>query len=80
MSKAEYFCNFITFLNTSVNKAAINKINPCPIEKVNKSTAPVKRFDSSEANAIMLAKIGVEQGVVPNANAAPIVRGMKNKL
>ena len=65
------------FLSVDVNNPAIIKITPCP--KANKNSINIAKaiFLPIAANAIIPAKIGVEQGVPAKAKVIPKSTGYK---
>ena len=76
---SEKFANFLRFLTPDVNKPAIINITPWPTAKRNNIAIAAKRFFPIAANAIMPARIGVEQGVPARANATPSKIGYTNR-
>ena len=67
------------FLIVEVNTPAITNIKPCPNANKNSIITAKGIFSDTEANAIIPAKIGVEQGVPASANTIPIKNGYKNE-
>ncbi len=63
-----------------VNKAKNIIIKHCPIAKQKSKAIENKILAETAAIAIMLAKIGEEQGLEANAKNAPTRNGNKNKL
>ena len=62
-------------LTAEVNKPTSINIKPCP--KANKNNINIARAILLETDAILIipANIGVEQGVVANANTKPKMKG-----
>lgn len=66
------------FFNPDVKRPAIIKITPCPIAKRNNIIIASDRFFPIAANAMIPARIGVEQGVPAKAKVIPKSIGYKN--
>lgn len=66
---------FLNPFKLEVKTPAIIKINPCPNENINSIKTASRIFVDIDANAIIPARIGVEQGVPAIANTAPIKIG-----
>lgn len=75
----EKFDNAGKDLMLAVKTPAIMKINPCASENRNNIEIPKIIFELSPANAIILAKTGVEQGVPASAKTIPRKNGYKYK-
>ena len=75
---SEYFAKDDKFFKTDVNTPATSIITPCPSENKNNINAAQAMFVVIVAVAMIPARIGVEQGVVANANTAPKIIGQKN--
>ena len=71
--------NRFRFFTPEVNRPAIIRINPCPIANKNSIITAAGRFLPIAANAIIPAKIGVEQGVPASAKVMPKIVGYINK-
>ena len=65
----------MNFFKQDVKSPAMIRIIPCPSENRNNIKTEYVIFLETVARAIMLAKIGVEQGVPASANTAPTKNG-----
>ena len=70
--------NFLNPLSADVKTPAIIRIKPWPNENKNSINTAKAMFNDNDANVIMPAKIGVEQGVPAIAKIAPNNIGYKN--
>lgn len=68
------------FFNAEVNNPAMIIITHCPNANKKNKAIDVPILADNEANAIMLARIGEEQGVEASANTIPISTGNMNIL
>ena len=75
-----YFANVFICFNVDVNRAKMITIMHCPNAKKNSKPIENSMFVDIVAIAIMLAKIGEEQGLAANAKKAPTRKGKINKL
>ena len=71
----DIFANADIFFNVDVNTPAITRIIPWPKANKNSINIAISTFSITEANAIMPAEIGVEQGVPASAKAIPKISG-----
>ena len=75
---SEYAEIAFTCFNPVVKSPAITRIIPCPNENKNSINIASNKLLPIAVNAIMPAKIGVEQGVPARAKSIPIKIGYKN--
>lgn len=71
---------FCEFFNTDVNSPAIIIITHCPSAKLNNNKIEKMMFVDIVAIVIMLARIGVEQGLDAKAKIVPTKKGMIKTL
>ena len=74
----DIFANADIFFNVDVNTPAMTRIIPWPKANKNNINIAASKFLPIAANAIIPAKIGVEQGVPASANTIPKSIGYKN--
>ena len=80
MSIDEYLASELRCFNADVNKAKTIIITHCPIAKKNNNARENNILSDIVATAIILAKIGEEQGLAAKAKKVPTKNGKKNKL
>lgn len=79
ISNPDTFANAFKPFSTDVKTPARTITNPCPNENKNNISPARAIFALSEANPIIPARIGVEQGVEASAKIAPMIRGYSIK-